>query len=129
MKHLTFAGKTMFTGDEAADALVEYAAALAHAGDADSVKLNVVGSDGNRAEAHFLLDTGAPLMAESTDSPMEEPDNSEATAYMRRRTKELGNPRPLDSSNQPQSDDFDDLDFDLDSPPVSAPEAPTDRAL
>ena len=98
--HVTYAGKSMFTGDAAANALVEYAAALAHARDADSVRVRIVGPDGNEAEAHFLLDTGAPLMAESTNSNFPMPENAEVVEYMRRKTRQLMNPPPISPGGQ-----------------------------
>jgi len=101
----------MFTGDAAADALVQYAAALAKAGDADSVKLRIVSPDGNEVEAHFLLDSGAPLMAESTNSNLPEPDNAEVVEYMQRRIMELTNPQPAEPIDQSMPASYEELDL------------------
>jgi len=83
MKHITFATKSLFVDDEAADTLLEYAALLAQSGDADTVELNAINADGNQVVATFLLDSGSPLMAETTTSSLEPPENGEAIAYMR----------------------------------------------
>ena len=40
MKHLTFADKSLLIGDDAADALLEYAAILAGQAKADNVTVN-----------------------------------------------------------------------------------------
>lgn len=109
MKHITYAGKSMFTGDEAADVLVQYAAALAHAQDGDSVKVRVISPDGNDVEAHFLLDTGAPLMSESTNSTQPDPDNSDVVEYMRRRIMELENPQAVQPQDQTMPASYEEL--------------------
>jgi hypothetical protein len=83
MKHITFASKSLFVDDDAADTLLEYAALLAQSGDADTVELNAINADGNEVVATFLLDSGSPLMAETTTSSLEPPENDEAVAYMR----------------------------------------------
>ncbi|GAA0964022.1 hypothetical protein [Frigoribacterium faeni] len=83
MKHITFASKSLLVGDDAADTLLEYAALLAQSGQADTVELNAINADGNAVVATFLLDAGASLMAESTTSEIEAPDNAEAIEYMR----------------------------------------------
>ena len=90
MKHITFADKNLFTGDEAADLLLEYGAALANASRADTVSLTCIGTDGNEAEARFLLSASSPLMIESTSNHLPDPDNTRAVQYMRDRIESLG---------------------------------------
>src|ERR1700712_4210183 len=76
MKHVTYSEKSMLVGNEAADLLLEYAAAVSKIHTADTVNINALGSDGNNVEATFLLGEGAPLMAETATTDVEEPDNS-----------------------------------------------------
>lgn len=84
MKHLTFGDKTLFIDDEAAAVLLQYAAALANTGHADTVQLHAIGPDGNEVDASFLLDAGTNLMTESAENSLfQEPDNSETISYMR----------------------------------------------
>ena len=82
MKHLTYADKSLLIDDATADALLEYAALLARAGDADSVSVSAYSADGQTVEATLLLDAGAPIMIETTHSTMSEPDNEPAQAYL-----------------------------------------------
>ncbi|GAB2453871.1 hypothetical protein HD599_002885 [Conyzicola lurida] len=82
MKHLTYADRSVLTGDEAADILVELSAILAETGHADSVTLNALGDDGDAIVAKFVLGTGTNLMSASTTSQLPEPENREAVAYM-----------------------------------------------
>ncbi|MEJ3405376.1 hypothetical protein WDJ51_11580 [Rathayibacter sp. YIM 133350] len=83
MKHLTYAEKSLLVGDEAAGLLLEYAAALTRSSSGDTVEVKAVGADGADVVATFLLGAGSPLMVESSDSSMVEPDNSAAEVYLR----------------------------------------------
>ena len=89
MKHVTFGTKSMLIGDVAAEALLEYAALIAELGGGDTVDLQAVNADGNSVTASFLLDSGTPLMAETTVGDLPEPDNDEAVAYMKHEIAEI----------------------------------------
>jgi hypothetical protein len=93
MMHLTFAEKDLILGDTAAETVVAYAAALARNGSADAVKVIAYGADGDKVTATLLLDTGAPLMIESSQTDLPEPDNTEIVAYMTERLTALETPR------------------------------------
>ncbi len=109
MRHVTYANKSLFTGDEAGDLLVKYAALLADNRKGDAVRLNTISSDGNQTETLFLLDTGAPLLSESTEMTWPEPDNAEAVQYMRRKLIELSNLAPAATEDQTMPDNYEDL--------------------
>jgi len=61
---------------------MQYAARLADGQRADTVNIRAFGFDGAEVIATFLLDAGAPLMAETSSSTIAEPDNSDAIRYM-----------------------------------------------
>jgi hypothetical protein len=82
MQHITFADKSLLLGDDAAMVLLEYAAALAAKDLADTVTMNAISSDGDAVEATFLLNSGTPLMAESSTAEIPEPDNADTIARM-----------------------------------------------
>lgn len=92
MKHVTFADRSLFMGDAAADTLLEYARLLADARGADSVTLRSISSDGNAVDASFLLNAHTVLMIESTNSEMQPPDNHAATREMQDRIDALSRP-------------------------------------
>jgi len=102
MKHITFADKSLLVGNTTADLLMQYAAQLANTSSADTVVVNAISSDGDEVEATFLLDAGAPIMAETTNSNQLEPDNSTADGYMRLRLEPLSVARQFPAS---QADD------------------------
>jgi hypothetical protein len=95
MKHITYAEKSLLLGDDAADALIAYAAALATHGRVDGVTLRALGSDGDEVDATFLLTAGAPLMAETSTTRLPEPDNADAIARMRAETDRMVSPEPV----------------------------------
>lgn len=109
MKHVTYSDKSLLIGDEAADLLMEYAAEVARAHTADTVNLKAYGSDGNAVVATFLLGQGSPLMAETANGDIPEPDNSAAIGYMRDRLRLLTSP-PAASAVGPAEFDPDDFD-------------------
>jgi len=82
VKLVTFGERRLFLGDDAADALARYAAALSARGQADTVTLNVIGADGHMVAATLVLNQGVNLIAESAAYSFEEPDNAETVAYM-----------------------------------------------
>jgi hypothetical protein len=110
MKHVTYSDKSLLIGTEAADLLMEYAAALIGAHTGDTVDINAIGVDGNAVSATFLLGEGAPLMAESANAQLEEPDNSAAIDYMREKMRVMHTP-PAVTTLEPIDfeDDFGDL--------------------
>lgn len=89
MKLVTYADKSMLIDDPAADALLAYAAAVARAHTADTVRLHAVGTDGHQVEATFLLGEGAHLMAETAPPSVVDLPNHEAVEYMKQRMKTL----------------------------------------
>jgi hypothetical protein len=86
MQEVTYVDETIRVGDEAADALLEYATALADEGRSDYVTLSVLTRDGVERHAKILLNSGSNLLAKDTDDGAAEPDNEPAITYMRERT-------------------------------------------
>jgi hypothetical protein len=111
MKHITYADKSLLVGDEAADTITEYAAALARHGSADTVTLAAYGADGDDVEGTFVLDQGTVLMAETTHSSIPEPDNADAIMQMREKILRLTSPTPVRPDDETMPTHYDDLDL------------------
>jgi chemotaxis response regulator CheB len=111
MKHITYADKSTFLADEAADVLLEYASVLADHGRADTVELEGMGPDGNEVTVTYLLEPGAPLMAESTNSSMTPPENAKPVSYMRERIMRLSSPPPVRPEDETMPNNYEDLDL------------------
>ena len=107
MKHVSYADKSLFMGDEAADTLLEYARLVADSQRADTVTLRSISPDGNTVEASFLLDASTILMVESTNSEVEPPDNSEVVKEMQERIDAITRPVGVESQEPPY------VDYDL----------------
>ncbi len=111
MKHVTYGEKSLLVDDQAADTLLRYATVLARMASADTVDINALGPDGTPTIATFLLDTGAPLMAETTTTTMSDPDNSEAIAYMQSQIMRLSAPPPVVPADVTMPENFEDLNL------------------
>ena len=82
-----FGQKAIFLGDDAADALVSYAAHVAQLRTGDSVDLRGINTEGNVITTTFLLNPGTTLTAETTNMGLDEPDNAAAIDYIRTRIR------------------------------------------
>ena len=99
MKLIHYAGETFLTGDGVADALLDYAMALARRARADRVELPVV-SHGERGRIEIVLGPASQLVVETRDSndvSLDEVQDDEIESDIRRRTAALRNPRPMAS--------------------------------
>jgi len=115
MKDLTYADRTVLLGDEAADLIIQLSALLAETGHADSVTLNAIDHDGTVVSASFVLGSGTNVMAQSSNSPLPEPDNDRGVAYMRERIRSIVEPTQASPQSEPAAPD-DDFDFLPDRP-------------
>jgi hypothetical protein len=107
MKHITFGDKSLLIGDDAADAVLSYAARLATENKGDTVDIHAISSDGDEVTATFLLGPGVTMMAETTNTTLPEPDNTTAIEYMREALKH----RPVGSATE-EGDVLGSLDYD-----------------
>lgn len=114
MRHVTYGQKSFLLGDEAADLLIRYTAALASAKLGDAVTLLAIGSDGDEEEVQLLLDTGAPVMVESASSQIPEPDNAEAVEHMREAMRALVRSPAAESLDSISHDQIERTASDLD---------------
>jgi hypothetical protein len=108
MKHITFGDKSLLVGDAAADALLKYAAFLASEARGDTVEIHAISSDGDEVTASFLLGPGVTLMAETSNTPMPEPDNTEALEYMHQAQTRSTARSAVPSDEAPELSSFDD---------------------
>ncbi|MGR0220931.1 hypothetical protein [Agromyces sp. ZXT2-6] len=120
MERIHYAGGVLLTGTEIADAIVDYAAALAARRTAASVDIPVRTEDGRTARAHMLIGPASQLVTEPVDSELDELVDEDLVASLRSATTALSSTRPLvgpDGSDG--SDDIDDADTDdLEWPPI-----------
>lgn len=108
MKLVTYSDRSFVLDDVTADALIEFAAVLISAGEADSVEVNAFSEDDEPTTAKMLLGAGTPIVAETISRNLPEIDNSEAQAHIaeitRRLTKPTASITPVRDS--PQIEDY-----------------------
>jgi hypothetical protein len=112
MMHITYAEKNLLVGDTVADLTLEYGAALASRGKADTITLRAIGADGDEVVAKLLLDAGSNMIAETTRSSLDEPDNSETENYIRERIRFLSAPHTALPSDD-EHVDMDEIELDV----------------
>jgi hypothetical protein len=98
VKKVTYADSSQIIGDELAEVMLEYAAALASSQAAEPLTFRAVGAHGHEEDASFLLGPASQIALEEAEAGTE-PDNSAVVAFMRRRIAELG------SAARPQSEE------------------------
>jgi hypothetical protein len=112
MKHVTYGEKSLLMDDDAAEALIDYAGAIADAGGGDTVRMQAVGDDGNEVEVVFLLNAGTVLIIESASADLPAPRNEDTVAEIERKSAALRQPPtagPEAHDEPPALMDFDEV--------------------
>jgi hypothetical protein len=102
VKRLTYLSVHVYVDDAFADAVLDFAAALARSQVAETLKFNAVDEQGEPKTVSFLLGPSSSLVIESTKLALQEPDNREAFEFLRGRMIDHAIPRP--ASEQPDTD-------------------------
>ncbi|MFJ6677846.1 hypothetical protein ACIQLK_01805 [Microbacterium sp. NPDC091382] len=85
MRCITYAGETVVTTDDVAEALITLTAAVAEVGRADAVTIPIVfEKNGEIGEASLVIGVGNDVLSVATDWEGVEPDFSFAAAQLRR---------------------------------------------
>jgi len=105
MKQLSYDGGTWLLGDEAADALLDYAVSLGRRSGADSIEVSVLDGDGQPEQLTLLIGPATMMTAGTSRSRASEPDNRDAIAEMTRRLHAAVPPGPV-TSPQPIINDY-----------------------
>lgn len=90
MKTIHYAGDTVLMNDELADAVVEYAAALARMGSSAELTVTVVIQDGSVGSASMLLGPASQLIATPTPEAKDAAADPELLAKINREIALLG---------------------------------------
>jgi hypothetical protein len=92
MQVITYAGGEFLTGDDIADALLEYSRALGEEDQAQLVQIPVREPDGSQTTARFLIGPASQIVAKAVPSGVDELVNDEVVARLRRLTRGLSFP-------------------------------------
>ncbi|BDZ45951.1 hypothetical protein [Naasia aerilata] len=85
MKRIRVADTFLLVGDSVADLITEYAVLLSRVNTADRVTLNAIDDGGDLVSATVVLTQATTIVAETTNSPIPDPENGEAEEYIRGR--------------------------------------------
>jgi hypothetical protein len=112
MERIHYAGGSVLTGTEIAEALIGYAEALAKGGDSATVTVPARHDDGSRGTAHFLIGPASQLVSESEPTDLEEIVDPEVVDHFVAETKKLTTHvvRPSDDGDYTASS-IDDLEY------------------
>jgi hypothetical protein len=105
VKRLTYLNVHVYVADEFADAVLDFAAALARTSAAETLNFNAVSKKGKPKRVSFLLGPASSLVIESTDRRGKEPDNAEALAFLQGRMNEHAVPRPASETSADHTHD------------------------
>jgi hypothetical protein len=104
VKRLTYLNVRVYVGDDFADAVLDFAAALARSNAAETLNFNAVDKKGRPKRVSFLLGPASSLVIESSERGGDaEPDNREAFDFLRNRMTDHAIPRPTSEPQTNQS--------------------------
>ncbi|MEV8213409.1 hypothetical protein [Leifsonia sp. NPDC077715] len=111
MKRIHYASGSLLTGDDIADVLVRFGAALAHRNDAAEVHAPAVVEGGDTGEVLILLGPASQMLAEHEPFDGAELHDDEFVSQLEGKIAALGPTRATFVEHG--TDDLPDLDYDL----------------
>ena len=112
MDRIHYAGDSLLTGTEIATALLEYAQALAGAGNSDTVEIPIVRDDGSVGRANFVIGPASQLVSIVEVSERAELEDQEVVESLRHKAAALGTPTAVSGDKSLfVPDGLADLDF------------------
>jgi hypothetical protein len=95
MKRIHYAGREFLTGDNVADAMLEYATALARRARADRVEIPILSPDGHVSRLELVLGPASQLAAEQIEYIGVDPEADSLVDDLEHRAALLRDPRPI----------------------------------
>ena len=90
MKRLHIGGQSVLTGDDLADALLDFALALYESGRVESVALPIVDEGGEPQQARLLLTPALAMWATTVPDGEKEPTDPGLVRMLEERARQLG---------------------------------------
>jgi hypothetical protein len=111
MKRISYAGGSITTGDQLAEAVMEYATVLARTGGADAVTIPAVSDDGGIFAVELLVGPASQLVVAPVESDYQDPDSPEAIGILYERTARLRPGERMADRSSALNQAFDDLEI------------------
>jgi len=128
VKHIHYDGATILTGDDVADAVIEYAAALSGGDRADTVAVPSVAPDGTLTTTKILIGPASELVVEDADDDVLETEDAEFVQRLRAAARTFGHSEPIHAAERAELDDPDQLDAARDAGEQSPPGVDDEQA-
>ncbi|MCU1422367.1 MAG: hypothetical protein JWN36_2018 [Microbacteriaceae bacterium] len=116
MRTISYGGESFTTSDDAADALLEFAAAAAMNDFAGVIHLPAIDADGATITADLVIGPSSELLVVPAHSGYDEPDTRVEVAALRARTVDLGLSRHSSRGVPLAAADADTTDYQSDLP-------------
>jgi hypothetical protein len=116
MKRILYSGGTVVTGDQVADAVLEYASELARQESSDTLDVPSVTEAGVLGHTQLLLGPASQFVVEEFESELDDLVDADLVESIREKTGHLQAPRPVASTTM---SDYPDLDE-----PTEVPDPP-----
>ncbi len=116
MRTISYGGESFTTSDDAADALLEFAAAAAMNDFAGVIHLPAIDDDGSMITADLVIGPSSELLVVPARSDYAEPDTRAEVALLRAKTADLGLSRHSSRGAPLAPSDADTSDYQADLP-------------
>lgn len=100
MKHIHYDSSILLTRDDVADAVIEYAAALAGGDRADTVAVPTIAADGTLTTTKILIGPSSEIVVEDADEDELEIDDDEFVARLRAAAQTFGHSEPIHANTR-----------------------------
>ena len=100
MKTIHYDSSAILTGDDVADAVIEYAAALSGGDRADTVEVPAVAEDGTMTTTKILIGPASELVVEDADDDELETEHTEFVQRLRSAAKTFGHHEPIHAAER-----------------------------
>ncbi|PZF32089.1 hypothetical protein [Curtobacterium sp. MCPF17_051] len=107
MKHIHYDSSMILTSDDVADAVIEYAAALAGGDRADTVDVPAVAEDGMMTTTKILIGPSSEIVIEDADEDELEVEDRKFVARLRAAAKTFGHNEPIHADTRSDLTDAD----------------------
>jgi NADPH:quinone reductase-like Zn-dependent oxidoreductase len=101
MKHIRYNGVSILASDDVADAVIEYAAALASSGRADTVPVPTTGPDGSPTTAKILIGPSSEVVVEDAEDDELETEAPDFVARLRAAAASFQDAGPVHAAVDP----------------------------
>ncbi|MDM7892813.1 hypothetical protein [Curtobacterium caseinilyticum] len=95
MKHIRYDSSSILTSDDVADAVIEYAAALAGGDRADTVAIPAVADDGTMTTTKILIGPSSEIVVEDAEDDELEVEDDEFVRRLRAAARTFGHSEPI----------------------------------